>query len=142
MPIDGVEIKIEPTPARSWCARPGLLKEYYKNPAATAEVKDADGWYRTGDAGFLDASGHLKIIDRAKDVGRLADGDDVRAEVHREQAEVLSAHQGSGGLRRQARNRVCVFINIDFDAVGNWAEKRSLPYAGYTDLASKPEVSS
>ena len=54
---------------------PGLLKEYYKNPQATAEVKTADGWYHTGDAGFLDAHGHLKIIDRAKDVGaRLADG--------------------------------------------------------------------
>ena len=53
---------------------PGLLKEYYKNPQATAEVKDAQGWYHTGDAGFLDARGHLKIIDRAKDVGRLADG--------------------------------------------------------------------
>src|SRR5690606_16085692 len=50
---------------------PGLLKEYYKNPQATAEVKDPDGWYHTGDAGFLDAQGHLKIIDRAKDeIGR------------------------------------------------------------------------
>ena len=53
---------------------PGLLKEYYKNPAATAEVLTADGWYHTGDAGFLDAGGHLKIIDRAKDVGRIMGG--------------------------------------------------------------------
>ena len=74
VPIEGVEIKVEPTAARSWCARPGLLKEYYKNPEATAEVLNADGWYHTGDAGFFDAAGHLKIIDRAKDVGRIAGG--------------------------------------------------------------------
>ena len=82
---------------------PGLLKEYYKNPQATAEVKDADGWFHTGDAGFFDADGHLKIIDRAKDVGKLRRRHAVRAQVHREQAQVLSVHQGSGGLRRRAR---------------------------------------
>jgi long-chain acyl-CoA synthetase len=121
---------------------PGLLKEYYKNPEATAEVLTNDGWYHTGDAGFLDASGHLKIIDRAKDVGRLPAAPrrrDVRAQVRREQAQVLPLHQGGGGLRRP-REKVCAFINIDFEAVGNWAERRNLPYAGYTDLAGKPEV--
>ena len=73
VPIDGVEIRV--TDAGEILVKsPGLLREYYKNPAATAEVLGADGWYRTGDAGFLDASGHLKIIDRAKDVGRLTGG--------------------------------------------------------------------
>ena len=73
VPIDGVEIKVAET-GEVLVRSPGLLKEYYKNPAATAEVLDADGWYHTGDAGFLDAAGHLKIIDRAKDVGRIAGG--------------------------------------------------------------------
>jgi long-chain acyl-CoA synthetase len=63
-----------PTTARSWSSRAGLLKEYYKNPTATAEVLSADGWYHTSDAGFIDASGHLKIIDRVKDVGRIKGG--------------------------------------------------------------------
>ena len=70
VPIDGVEIKVSDS-GEILVKSPGLLKEYYKNPAATAEVLTADGWYHTGDAGFLDAGGHLKIIDRAKDVGRL-----------------------------------------------------------------------
>ena len=73
VPIEGVEIKV--TDAGEVLVRsPGLLKEYYKDPAATAEVLGADGWYRTGDAGFIDAAGHLKIIDRAKDVGRIVGG--------------------------------------------------------------------
>lgn len=73
VPIDGVEIKLAES-GEILVRSPGLLKGYYKNPEATAEVLGADGWYRTGDAGFLDAGGHLKIIDRAKDVGRLRGG--------------------------------------------------------------------
>ena len=72
-PVAGVELRIEPN-GEVLIRSPGLLKEYYKNPQATAEVKDAQGWYHTGDAGYLDADGHLKIIDRANDVGKLADG--------------------------------------------------------------------
>ena len=74
VPIDGVEIQAGRQRRDPGASRPGLLKEYYKNPAATAEVLTADGWYHTGDAGFLDAGGHLKIIDRAKDVGRIMGG--------------------------------------------------------------------
>ena len=102
VPIDGVQIKVAEN-GEILVKSPGLLKEYYKNPAATAEVLTAEGWYHTGDAGFLDAGGHLKIIDRAKDVGRLHGRRerrrDVRAQVRREQAQVLSLHQGSGRLR-------------------------------------------
>lgn len=118
---------------------PGLLKEYYKNPQATAEVKTADGWYHTGDAGFLDAQGHLKIIDRAKDVGRLADGS-MFAPKYIENKLKFFPHIKEAVAVGDRRDRVCVMINIDFDAVGNWAERRNLPYAGYTDLAQKPEV--
>lgn len=118
---------------------PGLLKEYYKNPQATAEVKDQDGWYHTGDAGFLDAHGHLKIIDRAKDVGRLADGS-MFAPKYIENKLKFFPHIKEAVALGDRRDMVCVMVNIDFDAVGNWAEKRNLPYAGYTDLAQKPEV--
>ena len=73
VPISGVEIRVTES-GEIMVKSPGLLKEYYKNPAATAEVLTPDGWYHTGDAGFLDGGGHLKIIDRAKDVGRLLGG--------------------------------------------------------------------
>jgi len=73
VPIDGVQIRVADN-GEVLVKSPGLLKEYYKNPAATAEVLTSDGWYHTGDAGFLDDGGHLKIIDRAKDVGRIVGG--------------------------------------------------------------------
>ena len=64
-----VELKIADS-GEVLLSRPGLFKEYYKNPEATAEAKTADGWFHTGDAGYLDGDGHLQIIDRAKDVGQ------------------------------------------------------------------------
>ena len=106
VPCRGVEIKVADN-GEILVKSPGLLKEYYKNPAATAEVLTADGWYHTSDAGFLDAHGHLKIIDRVKDVGRIKGGSQRRrhvcAQVRGEQAQVLPADQGSRGLRRPAR---------------------------------------
>ena len=104
---------------------------------------DAAGWYRTGDAGFLDAGGHLKIIDRAKDVGRLVGGPNdgaMFAPKYVENKLKFFPHIKEAVAFGDRRERVCAFVNIDFEAVGNWAEKRNLPYAGYTDLAGKPEV--
>jgi long-chain acyl-CoA synthetase len=138
IPIQGVEIRVVDS-GEILVRSPGLLKEYYKNPQATAEVKDAEGWYHTGDAGFLDAQGHLKIIDRAKDVGRLADGA-MFAPKYIENKLKFFPHIKEAVAVGDRRDNVCVMINIDFDAVGNWAEKRNLPYAGYTDLAQQPAV--
>ena len=138
VPCRDVEIKLADS-GEILVKSPGLLKEYYKNPQATAEVKDSDGWYHTGDAGFLDAHGHLKIIDRAKDVGRLADGA-MFAPKYIENKLKFFPHIKEAVAVGDKRDMVCVMVNIDFDAVGNWAERRNLPYAGYTDLAQKPEV--
>lgn len=138
VPIEGVQIKLADS-GEILVKSPGLLKEYYKNPAATAEVLTPDGWYHTGDAGFLDANGHLKIIDRAKDVGRLADGG-LFAPKYIENKLKFFPHIKEAVAFGDRRDRVCAFVNIDFEAVGNWAERRNLPYAGYTDLASKREV--
>ena len=142
VPIQGVEVKLTDS-GEILIRSPGLLKEYYKNPAATAEVLTADGWYHTGDAGFLDAGGHLKIIDRAKDVGRLMGGANdgaMFAPKYVENKLKFFPHIKEAVAFGDKREKVCAFINIDFEAVGNWAEKRNLPYAGYTDLAGKPEV--
>ncbi|MBI3367183.1 MAG: AMP-binding protein, partial [Burkholderiales bacterium] len=138
VPIDGVEIRLADS-GEILVRSPGLLKEYYKNPAATAEVLTPDGWYHTGDAGFIDAGGHLKIIDRAKDVGRLADGA-MFAPKYIENKLKFFAHIKEAVAFGDRREQVCAFINIDAEAVGNWAERRNLPYGGYTDLAQKPEV--
>ncbi|MCW5661718.1 MAG: AMP-binding protein [Burkholderiaceae bacterium] len=142
VPIDGVEIKVTDS-GEILVKSPGLLKQYYKNPQATAEVLTRDGWYHTGDAGFLDATGHLKIIDRAKDVGRIMGGPNdgaMFAPKYVENKLKFFPYIKEAVAFGDKREKVCAFINIDFDAVGNWAEKRNLPYAGYTDLASKPEV--
>jgi long-chain acyl-CoA synthetase len=142
VPIDGVQIRL--TDAGEILVKsPGLLREYYKNPAATAEVLTSEGWYHTGDAGFLDAGGHLKIIDRAKDVGRLSGGvhdGAMFAPKYVENKLKFFPHIKEAVAIGDGREKVCAFVNIDFEAVGNWAEKRNLPYAGYTDLAQKPEV--
>ncbi|HRH88055.1 MAG TPA: AMP-binding protein [Rubrivivax sp.] len=142
VPIAGVEIRLADN-GEILVKSPGLLKEYYKNPAATAEVLTADGWYHTGDAGFLDASGHLKIIDRAKDVGRLKGGAHdgaMFAPKYVENKLKFFPFIKEAVAFGDGRERACAFVNIDMEAVGNWAEKRNLPYAGYTDLAGKPEV--
>ena len=142
VPCAGVEIKVADN-GEILVKSPGLLKEYYKNPAATAEVLGADGWYHTSDAGFLDAHGHLKIIDRVKDVGRIKGGSfdgAMFAPKYVENKLKFFQHIKEVVAYGDGREKVCVFINIDFDAVGNWAERRNLPYAGYTDLAQKPEV--
>ena len=142
VPIEGVEIRVADS-GEILVKSPGLLKEYYRNPAATAEVLTADGWYHTGDAGFLDSGGHLKIIDRAKDVGRLMGGPSdgaMFAPKYVENKLKFFPFVKEAVAFGDRREKVCAFINIDFDAVGNWAEKRNLPYAGYTDLASKPQV--
>ncbi len=142
VPCEGVEIKVADN-GEILVKSPGLLKEYYKNPAATAEVLTAEGWYHTSDAGFIDAHGHLKIIDRVKDVGRIKGGANdgaMFAPKYVENKLKFFQHIKEVVAYGDGRDQVCVFINIDFDAVGNWAERRNLPYAGYTDLAQKPEV--
>ncbi len=142
VPIKGVQIKVAEN-GEILVKSAGLLKGYYKNPAATAEVLTADGWYHTSDAGFLDASGHLKIIDRVKDVGRIKGGANdgaMFAPKYVENKLKFFPHIKEVVAYGDGREKVCVMLNIDFDAVGNWAERRNLPYAGYTDLAQKPEV--
>ncbi len=142
VPCEGVEIKLADN-GELLVKSPGLLKEYYKNPKATEEVLTADGWYHTSDAGFIDAHGHLKIIDRVKDVGRIAGGPNdgaMFAPKYVENKLKFFSHIKEVVAFGDKRDRVCVMINIDFDAVGNWAERRNLAYAGYTDLAQKPEV--
>ncbi|WP_243430187.1 AMP-binding protein [Alcaligenes sp. SORT26] len=137
-PVRGVEIRVADN-GEIQVRSPGLFKEYYRNPESTAESFTEDGWYHTGDAGYLDTDGQLKIIDRAKDVGKLADGS-LFAPKYIENKLKFFPFVKEAVAFGDGQEEVCAFINIDLEAVGNWAERRNLPYAGYTDLAGKPEV--
>lgn len=142
VPCAGVEIKVSEQ-GEVLVKSAGLLKGYYKNPEATAEVLTADGWYHTNDAGFIDSHGHLKIIDRVKDVGRIQGGASdgaMFAPKYVENKLKFFPHIKEVVAYGDGRDKVCVMLNIDFEAVGNWAERRNLGYAGYTDLAQKSEV--
>ncbi|HYN28183.1 MAG TPA: AMP-binding protein [Burkholderiales bacterium] len=137
-PLPGVEIKIAEN-GEVLVKTPGMLKEYYKRPDATAESISPDGYFMTGDAGFLDADGDLKIIDRAKDVGKLADGSLFAPQFVENKLKFFPYIKEAVCFGDQ-REMVCAFVNIDMQAVGNWAEKRNMPYSGYVDLASRPEI--
>src|SRR5262249_4902597 len=115
VPIEGVEIRLADS-GEILVRSPGLLREYFRNPEATAQAKTPDGWYHTGDAGFMDAAGHLKIIDRAKDVGRLADGA-LFAPKYIENKLKFFPHIKEAVAFGDRRDRVCAFINIDFEAM-------------------------
>jgi long-chain acyl-CoA synthetase len=119
---------------------PGVFLGYYKNPEATAETLD-DGWVHSGDAGYVDAHGQLKIIDRARDVSRLADpARTLLAPRYIENKLKFSPYIKEAVVHGPERPWVAAFINIDLAAVGNWAERRGLAYTSYTDLAARPDV--
>jgi long-chain acyl-CoA synthetase len=137
-PGPDVEIKIADT-GEVLYRSPGVFLKYYKNDEATNATKTPDGWVHTGDAGFLDQRGHLKIIDRAKDVGRLNNGAlfgpkylENRLKFYPEIKEVVAFGDG--------RDYVTMFVNIDLTSVGNWAERNNISYASYQELAAHPQV--
>jgi len=136
-PVTDVELRLS-AEGEVLFRSPGVFQGYYKNPDATRQTLE-DGWVHTGDAGFLDANGHLVIIDRAKDVSRLADGT-MFAPKYLENKLKFSPYIREAVCIGQGRPCVTAFVNIDLAAVGNWAERRSIAYTSYTDLAQKPEV--
>jgi long-chain acyl-CoA synthetase len=137
-PIPEVEIEISPE-GEVLYRSPGVFHGYFKNPEATRQTIE-DGWVHSGDAGFLDDAGHLKIIDRARDVSRLAD-DTMFAPKYLENKLKFSPYVKEAVCIGQGRPYVTALVNIDLAAVGNWAERGGVAYTSYTDLSQKPEVS-
>ncbi|KAF1035191.1 MAG: Long-chain-fatty-acid--CoA ligase FadD15 [Herbaspirillum frisingense] len=137
-PMKGVEVRIADN-GEVLVRSPGLMKEYFKRPEATAEAIDAEGYFHTGDAGFFDSDGHLKIIDRAKDVGKMACGSMFAPKYIENKLKFFPFVKEAVTFGNE-REQCMAFINIDMDAVGNWAERRNLPYSGHTDLAANPAV--
>jgi long-chain acyl-CoA synthetase len=139
VPAPGVELKIGDN-GEVYYRSPGVFECYYKNPESTASTKDADGWVATGDAGFIEqGSGHLRIIDRAKDVGKMADGS-LFAPKYVENKLKFYPNILEAVVFGNGRDRCMAFINIDLSAVGNWAERNNIAYSSYQELAGHPRV--
>jgi long-chain acyl-CoA synthetase len=137
-PCPGVELRIAEDGEIIYKS-PGNFVGYFKNDEATAETLDSDGWVHTGDAGFLDDDGHLKIIDRAKDVGHLKDGT-LFAPQYIENKLKFFPFIREAVAYGVDRDFVSCFINIDLEAVSNWAEREGISYTNYTDLASRDQT--
>ena len=134
----GVELRVSDS-NEVFYRSPGVFHSYYKNPESTAETKDADGWVATGDAGFFDEDGHLKIIDRAKDVGLMKDGTMFAPKYIENKLKFFPYIKEAVAFGNE-KDFTSVMICIDIEAVGNWAERRNLAYSGYTDLSARKEV--
>jgi len=137
-PCPGIEIRIADK-GEVLIKSVGVFKGYFKAPDATREVIDADGWFHTGDAGFVDPRGHLVIIDRAKDVGAMADGTPFAPQFIENKLK-FSPYVREVVAFGNDRPMVCAMIAIDSNTVGNWAERHGVPYTSYMDLSQKPEV--
>ena len=118
---------------------PGNFAGYFKDAEATREAMTDDGWLRTGDAGIMTDDGHLKVVDRVKDVGALNDGT-LFAPQYIENKLKFFPNIREAVAHGNERDHVTVFINIDLEAVGNFAERIGLGYSGYTDLSQREEV--
>ena len=139
VPSPGVEVRIAEN-GEVFYRSPGTFVEYYQNPESTASTKDREGWVATGDAGFFEqGSGHLRIIDRAKDVGRMADGS-LFAPKYVENKLKFYPNILEAVVLGNGRDYCTAFINIDLTAVGNWAERNNIAYASYQELAGHPQV--
>jgi long-chain acyl-CoA synthetase len=117
----------------------GIFQGYYKQPDASAEALTEDGMLRTGDAGFVDRRGHLVIVDRAKDVGKLADGSALAPQFLENKLK-FSPYIGEAVVFGDGKPFVAAIIAIDPATVGNWAERANLAYTSFQDLAARPEV--
>ena len=142
-PMPGVEIGIrEPDPeglGEIMVRHPNLMKGYYKNPTATAEVLDPDGWFLTGDAGYLTAAGHLVVVDRVKDLATTSTGMRFSPQYIENKLK-FSTYIAEAVILGAGRSHLAAMICIRYSVVGKWAEKRRISFTTYTDLAAKPEV--
>jgi long-chain acyl-CoA synthetase len=134
----GIRVRID-TNSEVLVRSPSMFKGYYKQPQATADTVSLDGWLRTGDAGFVDPRGHLVIIDRVKDVGKLSDGS-AFAPQFLENKLKFSPFIGEAVVFGHERPFVAAMISINAETVGNWAERRGIGYTSFQELSAQPQV--
>lgn len=137
-PMPNVEIRLSES-GEVLFRSPGMFVGYFKDDEKTKEVLTEDGFIKTGDAGFFDPAGHLKIIDRAKDVGKLNDGSLFPPKYIENKLKFFPNIKEAVAFGHE-RDYVSCFINIDLTAVGNWAERNNVVYGSYQELAGHPLV--
>ena len=118
---------------------PGLFLGYHGDAEGTQRATNADGWFHTGDAGWLDEDGQLHIVDRVQDVGALKDGTLFAPKLIENKLK-FSPYVNEVVAFGNGRDHVCVLVDIDAEAVGNWADKEGLTYTGFADLATLDAV--
>ena len=137
-PMPRVEVKIDDR-GEVLLKGSNVFSGYYKQDDVTRETMTSDGWLKTGDAGFFDKQGHLVIIDRAKDVGKLADGSAFAPQFIENKLKFSPFIREAVAFGDQ-RPFVAAMIAIDMQTVGTWAEKRGIAYTSFMDLSRKDEV--
>ncbi|MBV8120740.1 MAG: AMP-binding protein, partial [Alphaproteobacteria bacterium] len=136
--VPGTEIRIAET-GEVLVRSPAVFQGYYKQPEATREAVDPDGWFHSGDCGYLERSGHLVVVDRARDVGKLADGTSFAPQFVENKLK-FSPYIAEAVAFGDRKPFVAALIAIDLGTVGNWAERRNLAYTSFQDLSAKPEI--
>src|SRR5215468_4343070 len=138
LPLEGVELKL--TPQREIMVRsPGLFREYHGDAATTAQAKNAEGWFHTGDAGTIDQDGHLRIIDRMAYLGVLKDGSPFAPRIIENKLKFLP-YVREAVVFGDGRDMVCALIDIEISATGRWADRQGVSYTGHAELAAHEEV--
>jgi len=138
IPVPGVELKIDDS-GEVLYRGDGVFHSYYKNPESTASTKDEDGWVSTGDAGFMTDDGHLRIIDRVKDVGKFESGK-LFAPKYIENKLKFFSHVKEAVVFGSGKDKAMAFIDMDMEAVGNWAERNNIAYSSFQELAANEQV--
>jgi long-chain acyl-CoA synthetase len=133
------EVRIDPETGEIQTRHAGTFVGYFRDPDATAGAMTPDGWLRTGDVGEWVEQTHVKITDRAKDIIITAGGKNI-SPSEMENALKASPYIKEAVVLGDRRAFVSALIGIELDTVGEWAQRRKLPYTTYRDLSEKPEV--
>ncbi len=137
--VPGAEVRTDPATGEILTRGPGTFVGYYRNPEATAETVDPDGWLHTGDVGVIDENGFLTITDRMKDIIITAGGKNISPSEIENKLKV-SPFVREAIVIGDSRKYLTALIGIESDTVGNWATRQQIPYTTYADLSAKPEV--
>jgi long-chain acyl-CoA synthetase len=138
-PAPGIEIAIQPD-GEMWIRSRAVFSGYYKDPHKSAEALDADGWFHTGDAGYVDNDGHIIYLDRVSDMIELANGEKFSPQYIEGRLKFSPYIQDVMTVGGFDIHYVTAIINIDFDNVARWAEKNRIAYTTFVDLSQKSEV--
>jgi long-chain acyl-CoA synthetase len=135
---DGAEVRITEK-GEIVCRQPGIFVGYYKDPDKTGEVLK-DGWFYTGDNGFIRKDGHIVFVDRVKDLVNLASGDNLAPQLIESRLRFSPYIKDAWVVAGKEKTYAAVIIIINYNTVGRWAGQRRVGYSTYAELSQKPEV--